>query len=154
MNRFKLIRRPNSITPQARGWPQYQSFSLPNHVWPWLAMVWPWRLTMMRNQLLIMVLCQQGHPTTVSSWMHWKVAIQSTFRCLEMYSKWCCKICICSVTLGELEAFPNYKGYSIIFPKTLDAIERFTKVRIFLVPLSITFLNPKILGFLFLRKLA
>ena len=45
-------------------------------------------------------------------------------------------------------------GFSIIFPKILDAIERFTKVRIVLVPLSVTFLNPKSLGFLFLRKLA
>ena len=81
-------------------------------------------------------------------------AIQSTFRSLETHSKRRCKICICSVILGKLEAFRNYKGFSVIFPKILDAVERFTKVRIFLIPLSITFLNPKILGFLFLRKLA
>ena len=29
---------------------------------------------------------------------------------------------ICSVILGQLEAFPNYQGFSIIFPKILDAI--------------------------------
>ena len=36
----------------------------------------------------------------------------------------------------------DYKGFSIIFPKILDAIERITKVRIFLIPLFIPFLNP------------
>ena len=46
---------------------------------------------------------------------------------------------ICSVILGELESFRNYKGLSMIFPKILGAIFRFTKVRIFLIPLSITF---------------
>ena len=32
------------------------------------------------------------------------------------------KICICSVILGKLESFRNYKGFSCIFPKILDAI--------------------------------
>ena len=32
------------------------------------------------------------------------------------------KTFICSVILGELESFRNYKGFSIIFPKILDAI--------------------------------
>ena len=32
------------------------------------------------------------------------------------------KTCICSVILGELESFRNYKGFSIIIPKILDAI--------------------------------
>ena len=45
------------------------------------------------------------------------------------------------------------KKLSIIFPKILDAILGFTKVRIFLIPLSIAFSNPKILDFLFLRKI-
>ena len=58
------------------------------------------------------------------------------------------------VILGELEAFRKCKGVSLIFPKIVDAIERFTRVRIFLISLSITLLNSKILGFLFLRKLA
>ena len=49
-------------------------------------------------------------------------AIQSTFRSLEMHSKRRYKICICSVILGELESFRNYKGFSIIFPKILDEI--------------------------------
>ena len=73
---------------------------------------------------------------------------------VERFTKVRKKICICLVILGELGAFRNYKGFSVIFPKILDAVERFTKVRIFLVLLSISFLNPKILGFLFLRKLA
>ena len=40
----------------------------------------------------------------------------------------------------------------MIFLKILDAISRITKVRHFLIPLSITFLNPKILGFFFPTK--
>ena len=70
-----------------------------------------------------------------------------------MHSKRRYKISICSVIIGDLEAFRNYKGFSVIFPKILDAIERFTEVRMFLIPLCITFLNAKLLGFLFLRKL-
>ena len=35
----------------------------------------------------------------------------------------------CSVILGELQSFRNYKGFSIIFPKTLDAISSITKLR-------------------------
>ena len=49
-------------------------------------------------------------------------AIQSILRYLEMHSKRREKICICSVTLGELVSFRNYKGLSIIFPKILDEI--------------------------------
>ena len=80
-------------------------------------------------------------------------AIQSTFRCLEMYSKRHYKICICSVVLGVLESSRNYKGLSITFPKILDAIWRImTKARNFLISLSIAFLSPKILGFLFSTK--
>ena len=79
-------------------------------------------------------------------------AIQSTFSSLEMHSKWCYKICICSVVLRQLESFRNYKGLRIIFPKILDAILSFTKVRIFLIPPSIACLGPKILGFLFQRN--
>ena len=44
-----------------------------------------------------------------------------------MYSKWHYKICLYSVILQELEDFRNFKGYSVIFPKSLDVIERFTK---------------------------
>ena len=57
----------------------------------------------------------------------------------EMHAKRRCKICICSVILGELESFRNYKGLSIIFPKILDEIWRITKVRHFQISLSITF---------------
>ena len=72
-----------------------------------------------------------------------------------MHSKRRYKICTCSVILGELESLRNYEGFSVIFPKiNYDAIKRVTKMRIFLVPLSITLLNSKILGFLFPRKLA
>ena len=49
-------------------------------------------------------------------------AIQITFRSLEMHSKWRYKICICSVILGELKTFRTYKGYSIIFLKSLEVI--------------------------------
>ena len=38
--------------------------------------------------------------------------------------------------------------------RAVDAVERFTKLRIFLIPLFITFFNPKILDFHFPRKLA
>ena len=51
--------------------------------------------------------------------------MHSTFRSVEMLSKRRYKICICSVILGELEAFQYYKGFSVIFPKTLHAILRF-----------------------------
>ena len=71
---------------------------------------------------------------------------------LEVHPKRRHKICISSVILGQLESFRNYKGLSIIFPKILDAIWRVTKVRHFLIPLSIVFLNSKILGFFFSTK--
>ena len=70
-----------------------------------------------------------------------------------MHSKRRYKICIFSVIVGQLvESFRNYKGFTIIFPKILDAFKRITKVGIILIPLSITFLNSKILGFLFSTK--
>ena len=72
-----------------------------------------------------------------------------------MHSKHRYKICICLVILGQLESFRNHKlGYSIIFPKILDAVERFRKERIFLIPFWIALLNVKILGFLFVQKIA
>ena len=39
-----------------------------------------------------------------------------------MHSKRQYKIFICSVILGELKSFQNYKDFSIIFPKILGAI--------------------------------
>ena len=48
-----------------------------------------------------------------------------------MHSKRRYKICICSVILGQLESVGNYKGFSIIFPKILDAIKRITKKKFF-----------------------
>ena len=43
------------------------------------------------------VFFSQGHPPTVSSYIHWKqfLAFQNTFRSLEMHSKRPYKICIC-----------------------------------------------------------
>ena len=79
-------------------------------------------------------------------------AIQSSFRFLEIHSKGRYKLCIRSIILGHFESFRNFKGFIIIFQKVLDAVYRLTKVRIFLIPTSITFLSPKILDFLFLRK--
>ena len=54
--------------------------------------------------------------------------------------------------LEELESFRNDKGFRFIFPNILDAIQLITKVRIFLISLSITFLSLKVLGFLFQQK--
>ena len=44
------------------------------------------------------------------------LAIQSTFRHLEMHSKRRYKISICSVVLGKRESFRNYQGFRIFFP--------------------------------------
>ena len=72
------------------------------------------------------------------------------FRCLEMNSKPRYKICVCSVIPGERESFRDYQVFSIIFPKILDAMWRIRKERfLFLIHLSFTFFNPKILHFLF-----
>ena len=80
-------------------------------------------------------------------------AIQTTFRSEEIHFKRHHKICICSFILGQLQSFRNYKGFSIFSKKkSLDAIQCITKVTIFLIPLSITFFNPKIFGFLLLAK--
>ena len=49
------------------------------------------------------------------------LAIHSTLTSLEMHSKGRYKNCTCSVILGELESFRNYKGFSIILQKILDA---------------------------------
>ena len=80
-------------------------------------------------------------------------AIQTTFRSEEIHFKRHHKICICSFILGQLQSFRNYKGFSIFSKKkSLDAIQCIIKVTIFLIPLSITFFNPKIFGFLLLAK--
>ena len=56
---------------------------------------------------------------------------------------------------GELESFSKLHGLQYYFSENSSFnFWRITKVRIFLIPLSITFLNPKISGFLFLRKIA
>ena len=66
--------------------------------------------------------------------------IQSTLRPLQMNSKRHYKISICSVILGKLNTvFQNCKGFSIIFAKILDTIQRVAKKKIFLTPLSVIF---------------
>ena len=53
-----------------------------------------------------------------------------------------------------LPGHPREFELQCYLPENVSTIERFTKVRVSLIPLFITFLNPKILGFIFLRKLA
>ena len=73
-----------------------------------------------------------------------------------MHSKRCYKIGNCSVILGELESFPKLQGLRIQYylPENFRGNLRHyeIKVRIFLISLSIIFLNPNILGFLFSTK--
>ena len=71
-----------------------------------------------------------------------------------MYSKCAKKIYVCSVVLGQLESFRNYKGFSIIFRKILTAIYSSTKVTIFLTTLCIVYSIPKFFGFFSLQKIA
>ena len=53
-------------------------------------------------------------------------------------------------SLANWRSFRNYNlGFSIIFWKILDVIKSFIKARILLIPLSITFSNPKMLGSFF-----
>ena len=74
-----------------------------------------------------------------------------------MHSKQRYKICNCSVILRELEAFRNYKGFGVIFPENFRYIWTFYETENFsyssLHHINV-FLNTKILGVLFLRKLA
>ena len=71
-----------------------------------------------------------------------------------MHSKRRYKICICSVILGELEAFRNYKGFSVQdFSEKLDAVDRFAKVRIFLIPLYHIFESENF-RFAFFKKIS
>ena len=69
-----------------------------------------------------------------------------------MHSKRRYKICICSVILGELESFRNYNGLQYYFPENFRCNLAHYEKEMFLIPLSITFLNQKILGFLFPMK--
>ena len=68
----------------------------------------------------------QGHPTTVSSEIHWKLFLgySEYFYIPKMHSKERYKICVCLAILGGLEHFRNYKlrFQSVIFPKILDVI--------------------------------
>ena len=50
---------------------------------------------------------------------------------------WRYKICISLVIVGELKIFEITSRLQCYFSEILDAVERFTKVRIFLILLSI-----------------
>ena len=81
--------------------------------------------------------------------------MQSSFRSLEIHSKWRFKICIRSVILGEFESFRNYKGFSIIFPKILDVILKVKKWEFFwFLYFHHIFESEKFRFPLFLRKMA
>ena len=67
-----------------------------------------------------------------------------------MHSKRRYKICICSVIRGELQSSQNCKGFD--FPENFRCNLGHYESEKFFNPLSITFLNPKILGFLFPKK--
>ena len=60
--------------------------------------------------------------------------------------------CTCSVILRELKSFRIYEGFSVIFPKKLLQYDVLRGETFFLIPLSITLFNLKILGFLFPTK--
>ena len=69
---------------------------------------------------------------------------------LEMHSKWRYRICICSVILGELESFRNYKGLSIIFPIILlhEKSLQFDWLRTVVFQLNLKYLHVKITNLL------
>ena len=55
----------------------------------------------------------------------------------------------------DLESFRNYKGFSSFPPKILDVINlTYYESENFSDSSPITFFNPRILGFLFSRKIA
>ena len=80
-------------------------------------------------------------------------ATQSTCRSLEMHSKRRCKICTCSVILDNLSLFEITRASLLpYFPEMFRCNLTFNESENFLIPLSITFLNPKNLGLLFCEK--
>ena len=71
--------------------------------------------------------------------------MQSTFRSLEMFSKW---------RLKHFYLFGHPRANESLFSPTFKLqFKVFTKVRIFLIPFCIAFSVPKILGFRSLRKI-
>lgn len=79
----------------------------------------------------------QGHPKTVSSSFF---TLSITFRSQEINSKLHCKVCICTVILGQPES-SSTRASALCTKMTGN----------FPIPLSIKFSSPKILGFLLLR---
>ena len=62
-----------------------------------------------------------------------------------MHSKRRCKICICSVILGQLDSFRNYKGRQYYFPENVGCNFQFYESENFSD-------SSKILGFLLYDK--
>ena len=58
------------------------------------------------------------------------LAIQSTFKSLEMYSEWRYKKCICSVILGELES-SKLQGLQYYFPENFTCNLTYCKIENF-----------------------
>ena len=54
---------------------------------------------------------QQRFPPTFTKNTSLATQDESTFKYLEKQSKWCYKICISQIILGELESYRNYKGF-------------------------------------------
>ena len=99
---------------------------------------------------LPVVLCTRRHDagTPNDGFLLNTLNFQSHFRSAEMHSKRLYKICICLV----ITCVFSTRASVLVFPKSLDAVKRITKVKILLIPLDITFLNPNILSFLFSSK--
>ena len=85
-----------------------------------------------RTFVLLLLPVDRRHPATVLlNALKTLYRLSRTLRSPEMHSTQRYKICTCLVIIEELESFRNYKGFSIIFPKTvLDAIKRITKVKL------------------------
>ena len=74
--------------------------------------------------------------------------LPNTFRSLEMHPK----ICICSVILGELESFEITSASVFCSQKFYMRFNFLRKCNFFLIPLFITFFNPKNSRFFFFEK--
>ena len=80
-------------------------------------------------------------PTTVSSWRHWKhfIGYQSSVRSLELHSKRRYKIVIC-LFKGNLSLL-KLQGLNYYFRENFTCKLTYTKVRHFLIQISIAFLT-------------
>ena len=95
--------------------------------WSGLHWLWFWKTNGLKSNLKFIsvfftnVLFNRGHPRTVSSTIHWKHWLFRQFTVLlrypEMHSKGGYNICICSVILGEVNFFRNYKSSLLLARK-------------------------------------